>query len=145
MDKLPRDPFPTESCLRCGSARVASGLLGGAIVTPLGIDPPWTSASWWKPMHAPLDQDCRFCLACGLIWATIDTEAVAQIIITYGTEQLRRRVIDVSENCLSRPQPPPPTWITCLDRLIRPRSIRISYPARKSPEAPAPWWRFWKR
>lgn len=97
MDKLPRDPFPTETCLRCGSARVASGLLGGAIVTPLGINPPSTSASWWKPMHAPLDEDCRFCLACGLIWATIDTEAVAQIIITYGTEQLRRRVIDVSE------------------------------------------------
>jgi len=89
------DVAPHEQCPRCESPRVVaceSPLMFGFIPKPQK-----PRKFVWSNPEVYACPPFRICLACGMLWASVDTCEATRIIRALGTDELKRRVLDVPE------------------------------------------------
>jgi hypothetical protein len=113
------------------------------------------TAMAWEPFDLQLNPHLRICLGCGLLWGGIDRVKTTRIVRTYGTDELKQRVLGgfaalplpvefpaPDANTLPRPVEPPDRDASRLPIAV---DALFEKTRKSGPEAPTPWWRFWKR
>ncbi|HTE21110.1 MAG TPA: hypothetical protein VK689_22320 [Armatimonadota bacterium] len=112
---------PAERCPRCASLRVVAGQLTGVGVPPVFAPLALKRSVFPMVPRSVSVGDAQVCLACGLLWASVDPLAATRVIRAVGTEALKRRVLDgpaalpipadaptPDAETLPRPAAPPP-------------------------------------
>lgn len=89
------------SCPRCGSGRVASGSISGAL-EPATFQPDETKLLALgflsgTPSSIQLDRACA-CIQCGLDWADISSPKLRAVIEKWGKQDLKARLLNDNQD-----------------------------------------------
>ena len=95
MADLREDVTRGASCPRCHSRRVVDGRLvqGSVGFQPIELQVPWYTL---KTAWASVDQSATTCFDCGLCWSSVNLGKAFDVVRTFGTQELKERIIGAS-------------------------------------------------